>query len=234
MYDPKVGRWLSEDPLGFRAGDTNLSRYVSNNPVNMVDPSGLAGHTVSLGGGEATAYVEWFPDKGVAEMKVMSKAGEELARFRWSKVNPKVIEMILSHGGKPLPGIPQSLMEKTCNNITDQLKIMINRAGGEYSRPMIPPPVKAGYPKGGNKGIGNFAKGTLIGLVIGQVLQDLSNAKANAGELPSLKVMPNVLPLIHPDDIEIFPDGRARLKPGARITGYQVTTEEGMELIIRP
>jgi RHS repeat-associated protein len=41
-YDSAVGRFISEDPIGFRAGDTNLTRYVGNNPVNWVDPSGLA------------------------------------------------------------------------------------------------------------------------------------------------------------------------------------------------
>ncbi len=40
-YDPLVGRWLNEDPSGFTAGDMNLYRYVGNNPVNYVDPSGL-------------------------------------------------------------------------------------------------------------------------------------------------------------------------------------------------
>ena len=40
MYDPKVGRWLSEDPLGFDAGDGNLYRYIANDPTNATDPSG--------------------------------------------------------------------------------------------------------------------------------------------------------------------------------------------------
>jgi hypothetical protein len=41
MYDPRVGRWLSEDPLGFTAGDANVYRYVLNSPTNFTDPSGL-------------------------------------------------------------------------------------------------------------------------------------------------------------------------------------------------
>ena len=41
-YDASVGRWMSEDPAGFVAGDTNLSRYVGNNPTMATDPSGLA------------------------------------------------------------------------------------------------------------------------------------------------------------------------------------------------
>jgi hypothetical protein len=41
---PPPGRWLSEDPIGFRGGDSKLQRYVGNNSVNYVDPSGLAGN----------------------------------------------------------------------------------------------------------------------------------------------------------------------------------------------
>jgi RHS repeat-associated protein len=40
-YDPKAGRWTSEDPTGFRAGDANLYRYVRNSPLLMLDPTGL-------------------------------------------------------------------------------------------------------------------------------------------------------------------------------------------------
>ncbi len=40
-YDPAVGRFVSEDPIGFAAGDVNVSRYVGNGPVGSVDPNGL-------------------------------------------------------------------------------------------------------------------------------------------------------------------------------------------------
>jgi uncharacterized protein RhaS with RHS repeats len=40
-YNPLLGRWMEEDPLGFEAGDANLYRYVSNDPTNLVDPTGL-------------------------------------------------------------------------------------------------------------------------------------------------------------------------------------------------
>ena len=39
-YDPTIGRFLSEDPIGFWGGDVNLYGYVLNNPVNWVDPFG--------------------------------------------------------------------------------------------------------------------------------------------------------------------------------------------------
>ncbi|GIW91989.1 MAG: hypothetical protein KatS3mg110_0030 [Pirellulaceae bacterium] len=39
-YDPAVGRFISEDPLGFAAGDANLARYVSNESLIAIDPTG--------------------------------------------------------------------------------------------------------------------------------------------------------------------------------------------------
>ena len=40
-YSPATGQFLSNDPIGLAAGDTNIRRYVSNNPNQFVDPSGL-------------------------------------------------------------------------------------------------------------------------------------------------------------------------------------------------
>jgi RHS repeat-associated protein len=40
FYDPMPGRFLSEDPEGFRAGDENLYRYVFNQPGDFTDPEG--------------------------------------------------------------------------------------------------------------------------------------------------------------------------------------------------
>jgi RHS repeat-associated protein len=40
-YDPTIGRFLSEDPVGFYSGP-NFYAYAWNSPVNYYDPSGLA------------------------------------------------------------------------------------------------------------------------------------------------------------------------------------------------
>lgn len=56
MYDPTLGRWLEQDPIGFDAGDMNLYRFVGNDPTNSVDPSGL--EAISIGGGTLTSTTD--------------------------------------------------------------------------------------------------------------------------------------------------------------------------------
>jgi RHS repeat-associated protein len=41
-YEPGSGKFINEDPSGFQGGDANLYRYVGNDPLDQVDPSGLA------------------------------------------------------------------------------------------------------------------------------------------------------------------------------------------------
>lgn len=40
-YGPRIGRFLSTDPIGIQGGDVNLYRYVRNSPTNLIDPTGL-------------------------------------------------------------------------------------------------------------------------------------------------------------------------------------------------
>ena len=39
-YSPRLQRFISQDPMGFGGGDTNLYAYTFNNPTNLTDPSG--------------------------------------------------------------------------------------------------------------------------------------------------------------------------------------------------
>ncbi len=41
FYDPKIGRFTSEDPIGFGSGAVNIYGYVGNNALNATDPTGL-------------------------------------------------------------------------------------------------------------------------------------------------------------------------------------------------
>jgi RHS repeat-associated protein len=48
FFDPQLGRFVSQDPLGFDASDVNLYRYVGNSPLTMVDPMGQEAAEYSL------------------------------------------------------------------------------------------------------------------------------------------------------------------------------------------
>ena len=43
FYSPSMGRFISEDPIGFAGQGTSLYAYVENDPVDSVDPTGLLG-----------------------------------------------------------------------------------------------------------------------------------------------------------------------------------------------
>ena len=63
FYNPMIGRFSQTDPVGTK-DDLNLYAYVGNNPVNRVDPTGLAAVVV---GNQAAAQVAitgiWVIDK---------------------------------------------------------------------------------------------------------------------------------------------------------------------------
>ncbi|MFL5245260.1 MAG: RHS repeat-associated core domain-containing protein [Gemmataceae bacterium] len=48
MYNPAVGRWMTQDPIEFEAEDADLYRYVRNNPTNLTDPTGLLPFEITL------------------------------------------------------------------------------------------------------------------------------------------------------------------------------------------
>ncbi len=47
FYDPQLGRFISEDPIGYWGG-VNLYDYVANSPVDLTDPFGLCGDCDNL------------------------------------------------------------------------------------------------------------------------------------------------------------------------------------------
>jgi RHS repeat-associated protein len=61
-YDPATGRWISEDPIGFAAGDANLNRYVGNESTRYIDPSGLApgGYGIPWAAGYGENSESWY------------------------------------------------------------------------------------------------------------------------------------------------------------------------------
>jgi len=91
-YDPLVGRFISEDPMGFDGGDVNLYVYAGNNPVLLVDPWGLwtlqigfsgtagAGGGVTSGGGIVLGF-SWENGFQIGTYDVIGGGGYGSASF---------------------------------------------------------------------------------------------------------------------------------------------------------
>ena len=60
-YSPQLQRFISEDPVGFDGGDTNLYAYVSNDPCNNTDPTGQWAPVVRCAVGVAVVlFIAWY------------------------------------------------------------------------------------------------------------------------------------------------------------------------------
>jgi RHS repeat-associated protein len=100
-YDPVSSEFISQDPLGFAGGDTNLYRRAGNSPANATDPSGLfvlqAAGAVVGGVHGAFETLAANPDASAWEIFVGAAIG---AAF--GAINP--VGSFLSAGGAVLGG----------------------------------------------------------------------------------------------------------------------------------
>jgi RHS repeat-associated protein len=107
-YDPGVGRFVSEDPLGFGGGDVNLYAYVMSNPITFIDPEGLSPvgwiikltgkgfkKVCALGSKSAASEARKRGENVLAKSRQMAKAIEEAASGGTQDV--------LRHSGHELP-----------------------------------------------------------------------------------------------------------------------------------
>jgi RHS repeat-associated protein len=85
-YDPQVGRFISVDPMGFEAGDTNLYRYVGNSSTMATDPTGMWSLQEAWNNGVKTVQQGWdYVSKGTQKNlnfwgQAASEAGSSIAQ----------------------------------------------------------------------------------------------------------------------------------------------------------
>ena len=85
-YDASVGRWISPDPTGFAAGDTNTYRYVGNSPANATDPRGLLSLAEAIADGNLTVGKILQLSLTDAEVRMIIKSAGADATF-WTADN---------------------------------------------------------------------------------------------------------------------------------------------------
>jgi RHS repeat-associated protein len=90
-YDPRVGRFVSRDPLGMIDGP-NMYLYVHNNPVNYTDPTGM------------------ITEEEIMEIEDKIKRGEKLTEEELEKIakvlklSEKAVDELYKKVGKKAPG----------------------------------------------------------------------------------------------------------------------------------
>ena len=128
-YESVIGRFLSEDPLGQAAGDPNQYRYVSNNPVDLADPSGEKSWACRqidwlLGTSDAC---ETFAALGNVQSLIISNlfSGTRTALMNFMAGAKQGFQSFLNNIGKHLKaalagwlGIPVELFEFDLTNLT--------------------------------------------------------------------------------------------------------------------
>jgi len=112
-YDPTMGRFISKDPIGFNGGDVNVYRYVHNNPINFIDPTGLAWRDVP--GGVATALREGLKGAVTATGRATEAMGitsgrVQAAAYTVSGAGLTTIGTITLPEGAPLIGLGVPLL----------------------------------------------------------------------------------------------------------------------------
>ncbi len=78
-YSPTLGRFISQDPLGFAGGDPNLYGYVGNDPANLSDKTGKGFWTGLVVGAACGGYIIY---KHYSNLAALNKLGQEQNQIR--------------------------------------------------------------------------------------------------------------------------------------------------------
>jgi RHS repeat-associated protein len=83
-YNPDLGRFISEDPIGFRSGDNNFYRYVQNSGINFRDPLGKC---VEASGSDPDEVKKRYPE---LLRRMSPEARKRIAVLEQSKNNYEI------------------------------------------------------------------------------------------------------------------------------------------------
>jgi RHS repeat-associated protein len=103
MYAPLLGRFLQPDPIGYQGG-ANLYAYVSNDPLNLIDPLGLCDNPSGCGG---RSFGERFNNYLVGGAEALASMPRSLANMAEDLVTDPLL--FLHRAGPGLAGLGMSI-----------------------------------------------------------------------------------------------------------------------------
>jgi RHS repeat-associated protein len=137
-YSPGLGRFMSEDPKGFAAGDYNLFRYCHNDPLDLTDPMGLEGEVIIYreDGSSSTNNQAIIFDKGrsVASFRANENGFIRLDSGPTRGPRSGEYSLLLKVNAKPGDSFPNGQPSITAKQYADPSKANYapGRAGPEY------------------------------------------------------------------------------------------------------
>lgn len=97
-YSPTIGRWLTNDPIGYSGNTANLAQSLSNNPIGLTDPLGLEAEILDSGTGEPPTRGLYWPkeilDRGqklTIEGNPGQLGGDQIKFFKPSQIDVRFL-----------------------------------------------------------------------------------------------------------------------------------------------
>ncbi len=128
-YDADTGRFVSEDPLDFSGGDTNLYAYAGGDPINGIDPAGLGWGPLGTVWDTVNAPFDYAAD-GInwvgRETGVTNLANRAAAS--WAEIATDPSSPWWAKGAATVMGSFASLA--ACDNLGDTVLTLVTVGGG--------------------------------------------------------------------------------------------------------
>jgi uncharacterized protein RhaS with RHS repeats len=123
-YDADIGRFISEDPIGFEGG-LNLYAYVGGNPIMFVDPNGFSAERIGISQAQIAQFQQDAFDIAIGFALPVSKA-ESLIKGAVNKLGRTVSDTL----PKGITRVSKDAVPVSSRDIIDATRPGAQRTGG--------------------------------------------------------------------------------------------------------